>query len=68
MIKITSLDIGQPNDSETYQKLMNNPDIKILLERHTSDKDGNSYCLIKYDEPEISSKMVSLKQSAPHRI
>jgi hypothetical protein len=50
MIKIQHIEISTGAGEMAYERLMNDPEIKVLFEKYSTNKDGDAFATIKYEE------------------
>lgn len=67
MVRATNINLDDVNDYANYLNILNNDSIKILMESYHTNKDGDAFCIIKYNEPSKDDKNSS-KDCAPYRI
>lgn len=67
MIQATNINLDDGNDYLNYKDLLNDSNVKILMETYHTNKDGDAFCVIKYDKP-MPDEETSSRDCAPFRI
>jgi hypothetical protein len=67
MVKATNVNLDDAADYPNYKEIINDPNITILMETYHTNKDGDAFCIIKYNEPSDGEKN-SAKDCSPCRI